>query len=137
MVKEEREGPDGRGLILLAEDNPLNVEAIRGYLEMKGYRVEVAGDGEEALRMLQEHKPEVVLMDIQMPGMDGLEATRSIRRLEEEGLRKTPVVAMTALAMPGDRERCLQAGCDDYLSKPLKLADLLSKIAEIRGTAPR
>jgi len=86
----------------------------------------VARDGHEAIRRASEEKPEVILMDIQMPGLDGLEAIRRIRT--EAGLVKTPIIALTALTMPGDRERCLEAGANDYLSKPVGLRNLLSAI---------
>ena len=82
----------------------------------------IARDGAEAIARAREERPDVILMDIQMPGLDGLEATRSIRTVAN--LATIPIIALTALAMPGDRERCLQAGVDDYMSKPVSLKDL-------------
>jgi CheY-like chemotaxis protein len=111
---------------LLAEDNETNLGVMSDYLSAMGYRVVAARDGHEAIRRAREEKPDVILMDIQMSGLDGLEAIRRIRT--EVGLVKTPIIALTALAMPGDRERCLDAGANDYLSKPVGLRNLLSAI---------
>jgi CheY-like chemotaxis protein len=116
-------------LILLAEDNPNNIATISSYLEAKGYRLLLANNGQEAIDLTLSHHPDMILMDIQMPSMDGLEAIRQIR--QREGLRKTPIIALTALAMKGDRERCLAAGADSYLSKPVKLKQLDISIREL------
>ncbi|HHH39101.1 MAG TPA: response regulator [Sedimenticola sp.] len=112
--------PDAR--LLLVEDNAQNAEMFATYLRHRGYRVTIAGDGAEAVVKAMELLPEMVLMDIQMPGMDGLEATRRIRRIPE--MQRRPIIALTALAMPGDRERCLEAGADAYLSKPVGMKEL-------------
>jgi PAS domain S-box-containing protein len=117
-------------LVLLAEDNAANVRVIVDYLEAVGYAVAVACNGAEAVALAEERRPAVILMDIQMPVMDGLEATRRIRAA---GLADTPIVAVTALAMPGDRERCLEAGADEYLTKPLKLMALRGLIERLLG----
>ncbi|NTW02878.1 MAG: response regulator [Oscillochloris sp.] len=98
------------------------------YLPIQGYELRVARDGNEAILMARMLHPEAILMDIQMPVMDGLEATRQIRADKE--LSNTPVIALTALAMPGDRERCLEAGADAYLIKPVSLRDLPGQIEE-------
>ena len=108
--------------ILLVEDDPANVMTISGYLEAKGYRLVLARNGHEAIDLVQALQPRVILMDIQMPGMDGLEATQYIR--QTLGLTNIPIIALTALAMDGDRKRCLEAGVTEYLSKPVKLRRL-------------
>ncbi|MBW2009040.1 MAG: response regulator [Deltaproteobacteria bacterium] len=116
--------------ILLVEDNALNRQFAVKLLEKRGHRVSVACHGEEALRRLEEDSFDLVLMDIQMPVMDGLTATRKIREREAGTERHVPIIAMTANAMPGDRRRCLEAGMDDYISKPIKpkvLEELLEK----------
>jgi len=111
--------------ILLVEDNPTNQQVAVRVLEKLGYRAEVADDGERALLALRESPRDLVFMDVQMPVMDGFEATRAIRSgAAGERSRKVPIVAMTAHAMKGDRERCLEAGMDDYISKPIVPADL-------------
>ena len=110
--------------ILLAEDSAVNVQVVSGYLTHHGYVIAVAEDGNQALEKLIELRPAIVLMDIQMPGMDGLEATRQIRALSDVELAHTPIIALTALAMPGDREQCLAAGANDYMSKPIQLVEL-------------
>jgi PAS domain S-box-containing protein len=113
--------------ILLAEDNEASINLMEDYLSQRGYAVVVARNGAEALARAQEAPPDLILMDVQMPGMDGLEATRHIRA--DERLQAIPVIALTALAMPGDRERCLEAGANDYLTKPVSLRMLLAAMA--------
>jgi CheY-like chemotaxis protein/HPt (histidine-containing phosphotransfer) domain-containing protein len=110
--------------ILVVEDHPVNQTLALTMLEKWGHRPTLAQDGLEALDKLSAHHYDLVLMDMQMPVMDGLEATRRFRA-QETGVR-TPIVAMTANAMEGDRETCLAAGMDDYLSKPIRAADLLA-----------
>jgi PAS domain S-box-containing protein len=117
-----------RPLILLAEDNEDSIATFSDYLLAKGYRVVVARDGAEAIERVREERPELILMDIQMPGMDGLEATRHIRADAAQSVATVPIIALTALAMPGDRERCLEAGADEYLSKPVSLRELVRAI---------
>ncbi|MBA4070688.1 MAG: hypothetical protein C0497_02480 [Gemmatimonas sp.] len=104
--------------VLLAEDNPVNQLVARAMLERAGCVVQVAANGEEALRMSKDETFDVIFMDCQMPTLDGYAATAAIRRREGDAQR-TPIVAMTANAMPGDRERCLSAGMDDYIAKPI------------------
>lgn len=116
--------------VLLAEDSQMNQRLAIGLLERWGHTVTVANNGLEAVSMAREHPYDVVLMDVQMPDMDGLEATRVIRR-EEAAFRRprVPIIAMTAHALPGDRERCLSAGMDGYVMKPIR-ADLLFRAVE-------
>ncbi len=117
--------------ILLAEDNLINQKVATRILEKLGVEIIIAGDGVEAIDMLKTEKPDMILMDVQMPKMDGLEATRTIRREVEDG-RKIPIIAMTAHAMKGDRDRCLAAGMNDYVSKPIKKDELISIIARYK-----
>ncbi|MFO0844422.1 MAG: ATP-binding protein [Gemmataceae bacterium] len=119
--------------ILLAEDNPANKEVAVYMLENAGHLVAVASTGREAIRQLAGERFDLVLMDVQMPEMDGFEATRAIRAREREGGGRLPVVAMTAHAMKGDRERCLAAGMDDYVTKPIDAAELFAAIARAVG----
>jgi CheY-like chemotaxis protein len=113
-------------LILLAEDNEANISTFTSYLKAKGYRLLVAQNGQEAIDLAKSAYPDLILMDFQMQGMDGLVATRYIR--EELELIGVPIIALTALAMKGDRERCLEAGANDYLSKPVNLKQLATTI---------
>ncbi len=105
--------------MLVAEDNPTNQAVAVRWLERLGFEAEVASDGEAALEALAGRRFAAVLMDCQMPRLDGYEATRELRRREGDE-RRTPVIAMTAHAMKGNRERCLEAGMDDYLAKPVR-----------------
>jgi signal transduction histidine kinase/DNA-binding response OmpR family regulator len=115
--------------ILLAEDNVVNQHVARGILQKAGHTVLVAGNGLEALAALRRQTFDLVLMDIQMPGVDGFEATAAIRTNERGTNVHLPIIAMTAHAMMGDRERCLAAGMDGYLSKPIRASDLLEMVA--------
>ncbi len=128
MMSERRPNPDAP-LILVVEDSPVNRLVTVHVLERCGFRVHVVNDGREALEALSSQTYAAVLMDCQMPEVDGYEATRELRRREGDG-RRTPVIAMTAHAMTGDRERCLEAGMDDYLAKPVRsqmLVDVLER----------
>ena len=122
----EEAGPPTQTLaparVLLAEDNVDNLEMVSNYLRLLGFEVHTAQDGLEAVALARAYRPDIIIMDVQMPELDGLEATRRLRA--DPTLRLTPIIALTALAMPGDRERCLDAGMDDYLSKPLGLSEL-------------
>lgn len=113
-------------LIMLAENNEANVKTISIYLEAKGFQVVVARNGLEAVEQANRLNPNLILMDIHMPAMDGLAATREIRR--RTNFADIPIIALTALAMPGDREKCLEAGASDYLSKPVSLKHLVEVI---------
>jgi CheY-like chemotaxis protein/HPt (histidine-containing phosphotransfer) domain-containing protein len=115
--------------VLLVEDNPVNQQLALRLLEKWGHRVTLAADGQQALDALGQRTFDVALMDMQMPVMGGIEATREIRRREAAiGKPRLPIIAMTANAMQGDREACLEAGMDDYMAKPIKAADLAQKL---------
>jgi signal transduction histidine kinase/ActR/RegA family two-component response regulator len=123
-----------KALILVVEDNDANLETMTGYLTSRGYRLAEARDGRQAISMMTGfaseqnlvNRPDLILMDIQMPGMDGFEATRQIRQLPE--CATIPIIALTALAMPTDRQKCLDAGANQYVTKPVKLGQLVATI---------
>ncbi len=119
--------PVGSLNVLVVEDNAVNRMIAVRLLEMRGHRAEVASDGQEALKAVASRRFDLILMDIQMPEMDGFQATAAIRRQEAPGQR-VPILALTAHAMKGDRERCLDAGMDGYLSKPVQAAELCAAI---------
>ena len=117
--------------ILLAEDNFVNQRIVQGLLETSGHRVEIVANGKQALDRLENEAFDLILMDVQMPEMDGLTATKLFRQQEKLTRRHTPVIAMTANAMKGDREKCLEAGMDHYISKPIRFDDLLEAISRV------
>jgi CheY-like chemotaxis protein len=117
--------------ILLAEDNLVNQKLIVRLLEKRGHRVTVAPDGHAALAAVAREKFDLALMDVQMPDLDGLEATRLIREQESNTDRRLPIIAMTAHALKGDRERCLAAGMDGYVAKPVSPPELFAAMASI------
>lgn len=136
QIAAQRPGPSQASLaILLAEDNVVNQRLAVRILEKMGHRVQVVGNGREALAALENDRFDVVLMDVQMPEMDGFEATGHLRQLERERGGHQPVIALTAHAMAGDRERCLEAGCDGYLSKPFQVDELRATLEQVTAKA--
>jgi PAS domain S-box-containing protein len=126
--------PQGRPLrVLLVEDNPFNQMVARGHLQQMGHAVTVADNGRKALAILKQESFDLALMDVQMPEMDGFEATAAIRQQEQQQGGHLPVIGLTAHAMQGDRERCLKAGMDEYLPKPIDRKQLLETIAAVMG----
>jgi two-component system, sensor histidine kinase and response regulator len=125
--------------VLLVEDNPVNQRLAQEILLRRGHRVVLAENGREALDRLAERGFDIVLMDVQMPQMNGLDATRAIRAAETGTGRHIPIVAMTAHAMAGDRERCLAAGMDEYLTKPIRVEALITHVERMgdRGQGPK
>ena len=116
--------------VLLAEDNPVNRKVVATLLGQMGYRVVLATSGIEALQATREHRLDLVLMDVQMPLLSGLEAAQKIREEERGTGRRVPIIALTARAMKGDEESCLAAGMDGYLTKPLARARLVVTLAQ-------
>jgi CheY-like chemotaxis protein len=120
--------------LLLAEDNPVNQRLALAVLEKMGHRVTLAANGREAWAAWHEGSFDLILMDVQMPEIDGIEATQMIRADEAaSGRRRTPILAVTANAMTGDRERYLAAGMDDYISKPFKVDSLRAAVTRLAG----
>ena len=122
-----------RARVLLAEDNMVNQTLAVRLLQKRGYAVTVAGDGRAAVEAFETGQFDIVLMDVQMPGMDGFEATASIREKEKLTGEHIPIIALTANALKGDREQCISAGMDDYVSKPIQAAELVSTIEKLLG----
>ena len=119
--------------ILLVEDNEMNRDMLSRRLERRGFHVTLALDGEQALTMAHSEAPDLILMDISLPLLDGWEATRRLKA--DEATRRIPVIALTAHAMSGDREKALAAGCDDYDTKPIDLTRLLQKMEALLSQA--
>lgn len=122
-------------MILITDDNLVMLELLTDFLEAQGCRAAKAQSGKELLNKIKIIKPDVILMDIQMPGMDGLETIRRIRRHEDAVIASTKIIAVTALVMLGDRERCLEAGANEYMSKPLNLKKLVAVIQELTSSS--
>jgi CheY-like chemotaxis protein len=128
--------PFGPLRILLAEDNEINRKLAVGVLSKYGHQMTVVNDGEQAVGVWQRQDFDIILMDVQMPVMDGFEATRRIRELEQQTGRHVPIIAMTAHAMKGDREKCIAAGMDEYLPKPIRIEALRKKLALVHHGMP-
>ena len=112
--------------VLLVEDNEMNRDMLSRRLTRRGFEVVFAADGQQGVDLARSEKPDIILMDMSLPGMDGWEATR---RIKADGtMRRIPVIGLTAHAMSGDREKAIEAGCDDYDSKPVEIDRLLGKI---------
>ena len=143
LARERRAAGNTRGAqapaplsALLVEDDPVNQAFMRMLLQHHGYEVHCVSNGRQAVDALTKERYDIVLMDLQMPELDGLEATRRIRHLEQtEGWPPVPIVAVTAHAMLGDREHCLDAGMDEYIAKPLQVNQLLATLERVRNIA--
>jgi CheY-like chemotaxis protein len=120
--------------ILLVEDNELNRDMLSRRLKRKGYKVLIAEDGEKGVAVASRERPDLILMDMSLPVMDGWEATRRLKA--GSGTRSIPVIALTAHAMSTDRERAMEAGCDDYDTKPVELTRLLDKVERLLRAGP-
>jgi CheY-like chemotaxis protein len=117
--------------ILLVEDNEMNRDMLSRRLERRGYEVVIAVDGQQGVALAHSTRPDLILMDMSLPVIDGWEATRQLKA--KDGMKGTPIIALTAHAMSGDREKALEAGCDDYDTKPIELPRLLGKIEALLG----
>ncbi len=120
--------------ILLVEDNEMNRDMLGRRLQRRAFQVLIAVDGAEAVAMAERERPDLILMDMSLPIMDGWEATRKLKAAP--GTRAIPVIALTAHAMAGDREQAIEAGCDDYDTKPIEFARLLGKIEALLNRGP-
>jgi two-component system, cell cycle response regulator DivK len=117
--------------ILYIEDNPQNMRLVKKFLRMGGYEMVGAETGEAGIDKAKANRPALILMDINLPDIDGVEATKRLRA--DAATVDIPIIALTANAMHGDRERFLEAGCDDYLSKPVSKSELLEKVGQVLG----
>jgi two-component system cell cycle response regulator DivK len=133
MQGDEPQGSAPGRIILIVEDNELNLKLLKDVLDFRGYSTMVTGSGAEALNLARQNLPDLILLDIQLPDLTGTEVAR---RLKADGrTHAIPIIAVTAFAMSGDRERILESGCDDYISKPFSLQALLALIERhIDGT---
>lgn len=117
--------------VLIVEDNELNMKLFHDLLDAHGYRTLQTKDGMEALAMVRQHRPDLILMDIQLPEVSGLEVTKWLK--EDDELRSIPVIAVTAFAMKGDEERIRQGGCEAYISKPISITSFIQTIKTYLG----
>lgn len=120
--------------ILVVEDNPQNLELVQFLLEEEGFRLRTAADADSVRAEVERGLPDLILMDIQLPGVDGLDLVREIRQRDDGGT--VPIVALTAHAMRGDRERFLDGGCDGYISKPIEIATFVEEVRGFLGKGP-
>jgi two-component system cell cycle response regulator DivK len=120
--------------ILLVEDNEMNRDMLSRRLERRGYEVVIAVDGQQGVELAQSTTPDLILMDMSLPVIDGWEATRQLKSMDR--MKTVPIIALTAHAMSGDREKALEAGCNDYDTKPIELPRLLGKIEALLGAKP-
>jgi two-component system cell cycle response regulator DivK len=131
MTRASEQGKTGRWprrrpTVLIVEDNELNMKLFNDLLTTHGYDTLQTGDGGEALALARRHRPDLILMDIQLPQISGLEITRRLK--EDAELKQIPVIAVTAFAMKGDREKMREGGCEDYIAKPISIAGFLETV---------
>ena len=120
--------------ILIVEDNALNMKLFNDVLESQGYRVLQANEGSIVFNIVREHRPDLIIMDIQLPDISGLDVTKQLKK--DESLREIPVVAVTAFAMHGDETRIRESGCEDYITKPICLTTFLEAIGGLLASRP-
>jgi len=126
MQGDEPQGSAPRGTILIVEDNELNLKLLKDILDFQGYSTVVTGLGAAAVDLARQHRPDLILLDIQLPDISGEEAARRLKA--DERTRAIPIIAVTAFAMTGDREKILNSGCDDYISKPFNIREFLALV---------
>ncbi|MDI6790990.1 MAG: response regulator, partial [Thermodesulfobacteriota bacterium] len=131
ITPSQREGGDGEVKVLIVEDQPDNLFLFKEAIRPGGYAIYTATNGQEAVEVAQREKPDIILMDIQMPVMDGYETARRIRAIPE--MAAVPIIALTARAMKGEKEKAIEEGCSDYLAKPVSPAAVLKKVEEWLG----
>lgn len=124
-------------MVLIADDNELILDTMASFLESSGFRTLAVRSGLELLDIAPGLKPDLMVVDIQMPGLDGLETIRRLRAMPDQEIATVPVIAVTALAMSGDRERCLEAGANEYMSKPIGLRELVKQVFRLLGEGKR
>ena len=132
MKGQRASAKQGAKTVLIVEDNELNMKLFRDLLEAHGYRTLQTRNGMEALTLARTHRPQLILMDIQLPEVSGLEVTKWIK--EDDDLRDIPVIAVTAYAMKGDEERIRQGGCEAYISKPISVPGFVAIVKQFIGT---
>ena len=120
--------------VLIVDDNPTNLKLVAYLVRAKGYEVDTAGDAAAALASIEAHKPQLILMDLQLPGIDGLELTRRLKA--DPRFADIKIIAVTAYAMKGDQDKALESGCDDYVTKPIDTRALPALIAKYVGGGP-
>ncbi|HRD77561.1 MAG TPA: response regulator [Hyphomicrobiaceae bacterium] len=128
---QARRPPGGKKLVLIVEDNELNMKLFHDLLDANGFATLRTGNGIEALALARSHRPDLIIMDIQLPEVSGLEVTRWIK--EDDALRTIPVIAVTAFAMKGDEERIRRGGCEGYLSKPISISRFIEAVQRFIG----
>jgi len=126
LSREEKQRRAANKTILIVEDNDLNMKLFHDLIEAQGYKTLQTKDGMDALKLAREHKPDLILMDIQLPEVSGLEVTKWIK--EDDNLRSIPIIAVTAFAMKGDEEKILEGGCEAYIAKPISVVQFLETV---------
>jgi len=126
MQGDEPQGSAPRGIILIVEDNELNLKLLKDILDFRGYSTVFTGLGAAAFDLARQHHPDLILLDIQLPDVSGIEVARRLKA--DEQTRAIPIIAVTAFAMPGERTEILDSGCDDYISKPLNIREFLALV---------
>ncbi len=126
MQGEEPQGSAPREIILIVEDNELNLKLLKDILDFRGYSTVFTGLGAAAFDLARQHHPDLILLDIQLPDVSGIEVARRLKA--DEQTRAIPIIAVTAFAMPGERTEILDSGCDDYISKPLNIREFLALV---------
>jgi len=132
MQGDEPQGSAPRGIILIVEDNELNLKLLKDILDFQGYSTVVTDLGAAAFDLARQHHPDLILLDIQLPDVSGIEVARRLKA--DEQTRAIPIIAVTAFAMPGDRTTVLDSGCDDYISKPFNIREFLALVGRYTET---